>query len=108
MQMINDWEHKLFGNIPFAGTSWAPETANENHGEYILGKRPDNDGSSLTTEAFVEAVITGKQPPRIAEEGYYASLITLWGHEALVSGQILDFPTQYSIDDNYKTKAAKS
>ena len=109
MQMINDWEHKLFGNIPFAGTSWAPETANENHGEYILGKRPDNDGSSLTTEAFVEAVITGKQPPRIAEEGYYASLITLWGHEALVSGQILDFPTQYCIDyDNYKTKAAKS
>ena len=109
MQMINDWENNLFGSIPFAGTSWAPETANENHGEYILGKRPDNDGSSLLTEAFVEAVITGKQPPRIAEEGYYASLITLWGHEALEKGEILDFPTEYYIDyDNYKTKAAES
>jgi len=108
MQMVNDWENKLFGSIPFAGTSWAPETANQNHGEYILGKRPDNDGTSLLTEAFVEAVIRGKQPPRIAEEGYYASLITLWGHEALEQERMLDFPTEYCIDyDNYKTKAAK-
>lgn len=108
MQMVNDWENKLFGSIPFAGTSWAPETANENHGEYILGKRPDNDGTSLLTEAFVEAVIQGKQPPHIAEEGYYASLITLWGHEALETGNMLDFPKEYCIDyDNYNTKAAK-
>ena len=61
LQMINEWENKLFGSIPFAGTSWAPETANENHGEYILGKRPDNDGTSLLTDAFVEACITHKQ-----------------------------------------------
>lgn len=108
IQMINEWENNIFGSIPFAGTSWAPETANENHGEYILGKRPEHDGTSLLTEAFIEAVITGKQPPRIAEEGYYASLITLWGHEALEQEQILDFPTQYYIDyDNYHTKAAK-
>ena len=31
LQMVNDIEHKLFDAIPFAGTSWAPETANENH-----------------------------------------------------------------------------
>lgn len=106
LQMINDWENNVFSSIPFAGTSWAPETANENHGEYILGKRPEEDGTSLLTEAFVEAVIRGKQPPRIAEEGYYASLITLWGHEAIEKGEILDFPTQYFIDyDSYKTKA---
>lgn len=109
MQMINDWENNLFGKIPFAGTSWAPETANENHGEYILGKRPDSDGSSLLTEGFVEAVIRGKQPPRIAEEGYYASLITLWGHEAIERGEILDFPSEYAIDyDVYNTKFAQA
>lgn len=105
LQMINDWENNVFGSIPFAGTSWAPETANENHGEYILGKRPDSDGTSLLTEAFVEAVIRGKQPPRIAEEGYYASLLCLWGHEAIERGEIMPFPTQYSIDYNvYNTK----
>ena len=29
LQMINDWENKVFDSLPFAGTSWAPETANE-------------------------------------------------------------------------------
>ena len=104
LQMINDWENAIFGNIPFAGTSWAPETANENHGEYILGKRPEGDGTSLLTEAFVEAVITKKQPERIAEEGYYASLLCLWGHEAIERGEILSFPEEYKIDyDVYGT-----
>lgn len=98
LQMINSWENKLFDEIPFAGTSWAPETANENKGEFILGERPKGDGTSLLTEAFVEAVITGRQPERIAEEGYYASLLCLWGHEAIDRGEVLLFPEQYKID----------
>lgn len=51
--MINDWENKVFDSLPFAGTSWAPETANENKGEFILGERPKSDGTSLLLEAFV-------------------------------------------------------
>jgi len=106
LQMINEWENSLFGSIPFAGTSWAPETANENKGEYILGKRPEEDGSSLLLDAFVEACITQKQPERIAEEGYYASQLCLWGHEAIEQGQMMTFPEEYYIDyDVYKTKA---
>ena len=66
LQMINDWENKLFDSLPFAGTSWAPETANENKGELILGERPKSDGTSLLLEAFVEAVITRKQPAEIS------------------------------------------
>lgn len=108
LQMINEWENKLFGAMPFAGTSWAPETANENHGEYILGKRPETDGTSLNLDAFVEAVVTNKQPERIAEEGYYASLLCLLGHEAITSGTILDFPNEFKIDyPSYNTKAIK-
>lgn len=98
LQMINQWENDLFEEIPFAGTSWAPETANVNKGEFILGERPKTDGTSLLTDAFVEAVITGRQPARIAEEGYYASLLCLWGHEAIEKGEILPFPEQYKID----------
>ena len=64
LQMINDWENKLFDTLPFAGTSWAPETANENKGELILGERPKSDGTSLLLEAFVEAVITRKNRGR--------------------------------------------
>lgn len=105
MQMINSWENALFEEIPFAGTSWAPETANVNHGEFIIGERPKTDGTSLLVDAFVEAVITGRQPERIAEEGYYASLLCLWGHEAIESGAILPFPEEFKIDyAAYNTK----
>ena len=105
LQMLNTWENDLFEEIPFAGTSWAPEMANENKGELILGKRPTTDGTSLLVDAFVEAVITGRQPARIAEEGYYASLLCLWGHEAIERGEILAFPTELNIDyDGYGTR----
>ena len=108
LQMLNTWENKLFDEIPFAGTSWAPESANVNKGQYILGERPKTDGTSLNTDAFIEAVITGRQPARIAEEGYYASLLALWGFEAIEKGEVLAFPEQYKIDyAPYGTKLNK-
>jgi len=105
LQLINDIENKLFDSLPFAGTSWAPETANVNKGEYIIGERPKSDGTSLMLDAFVEAVITGKQPENIAEEGYYASALCLLGHEAIEKEQILTFPDAYKLDYlNHKKK----
>lgn len=98
LQLINDVEHSLFDSLPFAGTSWAPETANANNGEYILGERPNSDGTSLMLDAFVEAVITEKQPASIAEEGYYASALCLLGHDAIEQEKILTFPDEYKID----------
>lgn len=107
LQMMNDVENKLFDTLPFAGTSWAPETANENKGEYILGERPKSDGTSLLLSAYVEAVITGKQPQRIAEEGYYASLLCLLGYQAIEEERILSFPEEYKIDYlNHRRKTA--
>lgn len=99
LQMVNDIENKLFDTLPFAGTSWAPETANENKGEYILGERPTyGDGTDLLVNAFVEAVITKKQPLYIAEEGYYASALCLLGHQAIKEERTLTFPDEYKID----------
>ena len=109
LQMINDWENKLFDTLPFAGTSWAPETANENKGELILGERPKSDGTSLLLEAFVEAVITRKQPARIAEEGYYASMLCLLGHQALQEEKTLYFPDEYKINYlNHQSKTSEA
>lgn len=98
LQMMNEVENKLFDSLPFAGTSWAPETAKENKGEYILGKKPEGDGTSIMIDAFVEATITGKQPPRIAEEGYYASVLTLLGDKAIQEEQILTFPDELKLN----------
>ena len=109
LQMINDWENKLFDTLPFAGTSWAPETANENKGELILGERPKSDGTSLLLEAFVEAVITRKQPARIAEEGYYASMLCLLGHQALQEEKTLYFPDEDKINYlNHQSKTSEA
>ena len=109
LQMINDGANKLFDTLPFAGTSWAPETANENKGELILGERPKSDGTSLLLEAFVEAVITRKQPARIAEEGYYASMLCLLGHQALQEEKTLYFPDEYKINYlNHQSKTSEA
>lgn len=98
LQMVNNLENELFDVIPFAGTSWAPETADKNSGEYILGKKPKGDGTSVLLDAFAEAVITGKQPELIAEEGYYASALCLLGHQAIEEEQILTFPDAYKLN----------
>ena len=98
LRMINSMENELFDVMPFAGTSWAPETAEKNSGDYLLGKRPKGDGTSLLVDAYIEAVITEKQPEQIAEEGYYASALTLLGHQAIEEGEILTFPDAYKIN----------
>jgi len=98
LKMINYWENELFDVMPFAGTSWAPETAEKNSGEYLLGKRPKGDGTSDNLAAYIEAVITGKQPERIAEEGYYASALALLGHQAIEEEQAVAFPDAYKLN----------
>jgi len=98
LKMINYWENELFDVMPFAGTSWAPETAERNSGDYLLGKRPKGDGTSQNLAAYVEAVITGKQPEMIAEEGYYAGVLALLGHQAMEEEQTLTFPDAYKLN----------
>lgn len=98
IQMINEIESNIFDSLPMAGTSWAPETGKEQKGEFILGKQPSGDGSDLIVNAFIESVITKKQPENIAEECYYASVLALWGDEALQKNEILTFPDKYKID----------
>ena len=98
LQMINDVQYKVFDSLPFAGTSWEPETAKENKGEYILGERPKGDGTDLMLEAFVESVITGKQPKNIAEEGYYASALCLLGDQALIEKREISFPDEFKLN----------
>ncbi len=98
LQMVNDLENKLFGSLPFAGTSWVPETANSNKVHYLLDKRPDDDGTGLMLEAFAEAVITQKQPELIAEEGYYATALSLLGHQAMEEERAIVFPDQFKLN----------
>ena len=104
LQMINDVENAMFGSMPFAGTSWVPETANVNEGHYLMDRKPEGDGSSLIVDAFVEAVITQKQPPMIAQEGYYSTQLSLIGHKAMEEQKMLVFPDKFKINYLNHTK----
>ena len=97
VQMLMEWEDSLFGANTFAGSSWDPEVARNNPGEWILGKAPESDGTSLLLEAFVEAAITRQQPPRIIEEGYYATQLCLIGHQAIEEHRPVAFPDAMRI-----------
>ena len=98
LQMINNLENAMFGSMPFAGTSWVPETANTNDGHYLLDRKPQGDGTSLLLEAFAESVITQKQPTMIAEEGYYATQLSLLGHQSMVEEKMLVYPDKFKIN----------
>ena len=98
LQLLNEVENAMFGSLPFAGTSWVPETANINNGYYLLDRKPQGDGTSLLLEAFAEAIITQQQPPLIAEEGYYASQLCLLGHQAMVEEKTLQYPDQFKLN----------
>jgi hypothetical protein len=75
-----------------------PETANPNKGEYLLGEKPRGDGTDLLIDAFVEACITGEQPPMLAEEGYYASTLSILGDQAIQEQRTLVYPDEFKID----------
>lgn len=106
LQMINDVENAMFGSLPFAGTSWVPETANANKGHYLLDQKPEDDGTSLMLAAFAEAVITRKQPALIAEEGYYATQLSLLGHQAMEEERMIIYPDKYKLNYlNHKNAA---
>ena len=102
-QMIADIEKGIFSNPAFAGTSWVAETAEEKNGLAIMPEavgRKDGrllDGSLEMLQAFCNACITGKQPERVLEEGYYGTILCLLGDEAILQKKILEFPEEFRI-----------
>ena len=53
LQMVNDWENKVFDSLPFAGTSWAPETANTKTKENSLSdERPQERWYIIVVGSF--------------------------------------------------------
>jgi len=107
-QLINQIEHKVFDNIPFAGPSWVPETATSVKGEPIMDNLQTHDGSNTTgadvddgsfglVSAFCSSVITGEPAPMLVEEAYYASVLALLGNKAMEERAVIGFPEEYVL-----------
>ena len=98
MQLLHDAENKAFNAIPLAGSSWVPETAAQNEGDFILDYKTVGDGTKEILEAYVEAIITKKQPKHLAEDGYYSTQLCLLGHQAMEEERIVIFPDKYKLN----------
>jgi len=106
-QLINQIEHKIFDNVSFAGPSWVPETASDNKGEFIVDRIKSHDGSNSTgasgdgsieiVTAFCHSVIDEKPVPKLVEEAYYSSVLSLLGIKAMEEKAVLQFPEEYKI-----------
>lgn len=96
-QLLGEIEKGIFSNPAFAGTSWAPETAEDTSGISIMPEA-SGDGSLEMMQAFCDACISGVQPEGVLKEAYYGSILCLLGDEALLQQKILEFPEKYKVD----------
>ena len=92
LQLINHIEHQIFDVIPIAGASWVPETADNLNGKYIIDKVMEDDGTKMLMEAFVADVRAGRVNYEIAKQGFYCSVASLIGFEAIQNRTIVYWP----------------
>jgi len=97
IQLVNHLEHKLFDVVPIGGPSWVPDNPSEDKGEYILDEEMISDGSIMQMEAFVANVKDNRVDTWVTREGFYASVATLMGHEAMKKNEIVYWPENLPI-----------
>ncbi len=97
LQLINQIEHKIFDVIPIGGASWVPDSAVVDKGEYIWNEVLESDGTKMEMEAFVSMVRENRIVPELLKQGFYASVATLMGYEAIQKNQIVTWPTNLSL-----------
>ncbi|NBC83273.1 MAG: Gfo/Idh/MocA family oxidoreductase [Bacteroidetes bacterium] len=97
LQLITNIEHGIFEATPLGGTSWVPETAIDRDGEPIIPNDPHGDGTDMLLKSFVESIRKNHIDTEITRQGFYASIASLMGEEAIEKHQTVYFPEQYKI-----------
>lgn len=92
LQLINHLEKKFFDAVPVGGASWVPDNPSADKGEYIIDEVLDSDGTRMEMEAFIASVRQNRIDSWITREGFYASIASLMGHEAMTSNKIVYWP----------------
>lgn len=98
-QLINNIEHKIFDPIIVGGASWVPDTASDTDGENIINQKINGDGTDIEMESFVASVIQNKVNRKLTVQGYYASMASLMGEQAMDTMETVHFPEEFIIDD---------
>jgi len=97
MQLINNLEHNVFDAIPIGGASWVPEDPSEDKGTYLLDRLLKTDGTDVLMASFVSDVRNNRVDPWLTQQGFYASIATLMGFEAMMNHRIETWPEGLAI-----------
>jgi predicted dehydrogenase len=92
LQLINNIEKSVFETIPVGGASWVPEDPSEDKGTYLLDRMLKTDGSDVQMASFVSDVKNNRVDPWLTQQGFYASITTLMGFEAMINHRIENWP----------------
>ena len=97
VQLINNIEHSIFDSIPIGGTSWAPEDPSADKGSYLLKKLLEGDGTDVQMASFVSDIRNNRVDPWLTQQGFYGSIATLMGFEAMMNHRIETWPEGLAI-----------
>lgn len=97
LQLIHTIEKGVFEAIPIGGASWVPESASSDKAQSFVPEGRIDDGTTLQMEAFVNMVAEQSPQPDLLEKAYYASIATIMGYQAMVSGQPVDFDSRFVL-----------
>jgi predicted dehydrogenase len=97
IQLINHIEHKIFDVVPIGGPSWVPDDPSADKGSYIIDEVMKSDGSIMQMEAFVANVRENRIEKWITKEGFYASIASIMGSEAIKKNELVFWPENLLI-----------
>jgi len=97
IQLITQIEQDIFDVIPVGGASWVPEDPSEDKGTYLLDRLLKTDGTDIQMESFVSDVRNNRMDPWLTRQGFYASIATLMGFEAMMNHRIETWPQGLAI-----------
>ena len=98
VQLMKDIESGIFRDaIPLTNSSWIPELKVEGDGIPIIEKEKGFDESKVQLEAFIASVRKGIPTAGLFEQGYWASVWTLLGQQAMDEQRIISLPNEMKL-----------
>ena len=87
----------FFESVPIGGETWVPDDPVGRKGNWILDRDLDDDGTKIQMESFIADVRNNRIDPFITKQGFYASIATLMGFEAMKNNEITYWPKDLVI-----------
>ncbi|MCA1744360.1 MAG: Gfo/Idh/MocA family oxidoreductase, partial [Bacteroidales bacterium] len=96
VQLIQNINEGVFGAVSLGSSSWDAELASTYKGDPVVAE-DNTDGTLEQLIAFADSVREGKPVPGLFEQGYYGSVWTLLGQDAIDTGQVITMPEKLSL-----------